>query len=331
MQTDTFKLVINAWYTAASAAISNGNFEEARQCSREIQKVVNLFDDTLLWLYRNTSTKEENKSKFFSLLNQAPSIYGAQVAAFNRLNTTSDKVDIGARDDGTAKQFILIEEKIRRLEEFHFFLVSGDNAVGDACQNVDIDIELKAMSPFPSEGFAEDSSCKDWADFIHLSLDSIAKDTRNFAVGEADFIRLCMLITRVASSAAPTVLHPDTKNRVVDRIVDLLETYGGQNQDRMAVVSKLVQSLKKRSGTLHDSGTKTFFGDESRYGESDNSDAVNGRDVADLDADAHAKRKVRRKRPRGSDLHRTSHSRSRVPNRTGMRRTRHHRTKTNDL
>jgi len=328
LQTDMFMLAINAWYISASAAIANGDLEEARQCSREIQKVVNLFDDALVRLYRTHRAEEGNKSHFFGLLDQAPSIYGAQVAVMNSLNAIVDRFENGSREDGVAKQFILIEEKIRRLEEFHFFLAGEGNAVSDPYQN--IEIEPKSMTPFPSEGFVVDSSCKDWTDFIDLSLDSIGKGAQHSTVGEADFIRLCMLITRVASSAAPTVLNPDTKNSVIDKIGELLENYGRQNQDRKSIVSSLVQSLKKWSGTLRDTGTKAFLGEESRYGANDLSDAENGQDFLTA-AHAHTKRKVRRKRPRGNDLHRSSYSRSRVPNRTRIRRTRPHRAKTNEL
>lgn len=329
MRSDTFMLVINAWYNAASAAISGDNLEEARQCSREIQKVVNLFDDMLVWFYRvDDDTKDGTKSKMSSLLNQAPSVYGAQIAALVKLQTALDNSqNIARNDDGITKQLIFIEEKIRRLEEFKFFLPGNGKEHGSQNGN----IEENAITPFPSEALMVDSSCKNWTDFIDLSLDCLEKETRNFSAGEADFIRLCMLITRVTFSAAPVVLNSESKDRIIGKLVDLLETYSRDNQDREVVVSALVQSLKKRSETLKGKGASnnTLHGSESQYGANEES-GVN----EDQDSDSvhtHTKRKIRRKRSRGNELHTSSYSRTRVPNRSVLRRPRPHQAKANEF
>jgi hypothetical protein len=317
IQSDMFMLVIHAWYNAAKAAFLDDSYE-ANEYFKEMQKTVDLFDDLLVWLYRKDTDRA--RSQLCNLLDYAPSVYGAQLTAIEKMERNPEKSQSKISNDfSITKHLVSIEEKIRRMEEFHLFLEGDDaGAIDDITQYSKFD--YFAASAFPSEAFSGNTSCNCWADYIDLTLTVLEEGKYDSFIGEADFIRLCLLITRVSSSASPAVLSPKARERIIDKVVKLLKQYCKQNQGREAVVTTVIRLLEKSSGTLDDKGIGVLHLTESKdenNGEFDkggnyNPDVVNNR------------RKPRRRRPRGNDTHRSSHVRSKAPTNRPLRRRPHH-------
>jgi hypothetical protein len=303
LQSDVFVLVINAWYNAASAAILNNNLEETRKCFREIQKIVDQFDDLLVWLTQVDDIYRPS-TNFLKLLNVAPSIYGAQLAALNTmernkaalsdLNTILSMVSPGQQDHDRTMHLISIEEKIRRLEEFHLFWGDDGESIDNGTRTRKSKIDVDFMSVFPSEGFTGDLFCTCWSDYIDLSLDVLEKGANNPSIGEPDFIRLSLLIARVTSNATPTVLNSLAKDRILDKVVTILENYCGNHQDMEAVISTLIQSLQsKRSVTPGSKKIRMHSSTESKDYDANNND-LHEENGEESGIASYAKQKARR-------------------------------------
>jgi hypothetical protein len=244
VQSDVFMLAINSWYNAASAAMLNGNLEGSRKCFREIQKVVDEFDNLVVWLYQ---VEDGNKvrTQFLKLFDLAPSVYGAQLAALSITEQDLGNYQkISSNDYDRTMQLFSIEEKIRRLEEFHLFWGDDDGSADDSRLKARIDIN--DTSVFPSEGFMGDLICASWSDYIDSSLDILEKGAKDSSIGQPDLIRLSMLITRVASSAKPSILNSLTKGHIIEKVVNILENYCRNDKDKEAIISSVIQSLQKR-------------------------------------------------------------------------------------
>jgi hypothetical protein len=318
MQSDMFILVIHAWCNAAKAAFLDDGYE-ANEYFKEMQKTVDLFDDLLLWLYRKDTDRA--RSQLCNLLDYAPSVYGAQLTAIEKMERNPVKSQSKISNDfSITKHLVSIEEKIRRMEEFRLFLEGDDAGAIDEITRYS-KFDYGAASAFPREAFSGNpSSCNCWADYIDLTLTVLEEGKYDSFIGEADFIRLCLLITRVTSSASPAVLSPKARERIIDKVVKLLKKYCQQNQGQEDVVTTVIQLLEKGSGTLDDKGIGGLHVTESKdenNGEFDkggnyNPDVVNNR------------RKPRRRRPRGNDTHRSSHVRSNAPTNRPLRRRPHH-------
>lgn len=321
---DLFVLGINAWYNAASAAISNENLEEARRCVREIQTIVDLFDDVLVRLNRVDNT-DHGKRKFLELLDCAPAVYGAQLRALTAVerNIGTLKTDV-AKDYDSTMHLISIEEKIQRFEEFHLLLEQHRDLMEEGTLKGKIYSDV--MSVFELMG---GSHCKSWPEYIESSLDILEKAASDSSIGEPGFVRLCTSIARATSGAAPAVLNSLAKDRITEKVVGLLETYCRQNHDRGIVISKAIESLKKPS--VSSPGGRTTGG----WHPSESKDRRRGADKDEgpgtIHAGASTKRKARRKRSNnGNDPHRSSYARSKVLNPAFRRRHRSHHAKSNE-
>ena len=317
MQRDMFVLVIHAWRNATKAAfLDDGHM--ANTYFKKMQKTVDLFDDLLVWLYRKDSDRA--RSQLCNLLDYAPSVYGAQLTAIKKMERNPVKSQSKKSNDfSVTKHLVSIEEKIRRMEEFRLFSEGDDaSAIDDMTRYSKFD--YGAASAFPSEAFSGNPSCNCWADYIDLTLTVLEEGKHDSFIGEADFIRLCFLITRVTSNASPAVLSPKARERIIDKVAKLLKKYCQQNQGQEDVVTTVIQLLEKGSGTLNDKGIGGLHPTESKdennvvfdKGGNYNPDVVNNR------------RKPRRRRPRGNDTHRSSHARSNAPTNRPLRRQPHH-------
>ena len=316
VQGDVFMLVINAWFNAASSAMQENNLQETKKCFKEIQNTVDQFDDTLRWLHQVDATEAENKevtdfqAQFSRLLNLSPSVYGAQLEAVSAMERILDP-----KNYDRTMHLISIEEKIRRLEEFHQFW--GDDDGRDIDDSLLKGItDLKTISLFPREDFMGDLLCRCWSDYINSALDTLEKGATDSSIGEADFLRLALLIARVSSGANPAVLDSSTKGRIVGKVVDILESHCGDIPDRKTVISTVIQSLNKYSFAPGSKELKsrptTSKHDDNEKVNAQTSDTVN----------VSVKRKPRRERANRSDLRRSSYSRSKVSNRSVRRRSR---------
>jgi hypothetical protein len=322
LQNDIFVLVINAWYNAASAAILNDNLEETRKCFREIQKIVDQFDDLLVWLHQ-VDDSDRARLQFLKLLNLAPSVYGAQLAALSTMerNNSGKFHNAALKDYDRTMHLISIEEKIQRLEEFQLFWGDDGDFIDNGTRTRKGKIGIDPISVFPSERFTGDLFCRCWSDYIDSSLDVLEKGANDASIGEPDFIRLSLLIARVTSSATPAVLNSLAKDRIIDKVVTILENYCGNNQDREAVISTVIQSLQsKRSVTPGSKKIRMHSSTESKDYDAANNELheENGQESG-IDH-MNAKRKARRERAPSS-----SYSRSKVlssSNRTLRRRAR---------
>jgi len=319
IQSDMFILVIHAWHNAGKAVYMNDDYDENKYL-KEMEKTVNLFDDLLVWLYQKDTDRA--KSQLLNLLECAPSIYGAELAAVKKMDRNIKKSQNRISNYfGITKHLVSIEEKIRRLENFNLFLEDDDaDTVGGITQFSQI--VHGAASAFPSEAFSGNPSCNCWSDYIDLTLTVLDEGTYDYSIGEADFIRLCLLITRVTSSTPPAVLSPIEKERIIEKVVKLLKNYCQQNRDREAVISTVIRLLENGSGTLGNKAIKDHHAIESQYKNKDEILKVNNyeSDVTNINK----RRKVRRRRPRGNDVHRGSRARSKVPTNRPWRRRPHH-------
>ena len=297
LQSDIFVLVINAWYNAASAAILNDDLEETRKCFREIQKIANQFDDLLVWLHQ-VDDSDRARTQFLKLLNLAPSIYGAQLAALSTMerNDSGKFHNAALKDYDRTMHLISIEEKIRRLEEFHLFWGDDGDSIDNGTRTRKGKIDNDPISIFPSEGFTGDLFCTCWSDYIDSSLDVLEKGANDASIGEPDFIRLSLLIARVTSSTTPTVLNSLAKDRIIGKVVTLLENYCGNNQDREAVISTVIQSLQsKRSVTPGSKKIRMHSSTESKDYDANNND-LHEEKGQESGIASYAKRKARRER-----------------------------------
>jgi len=319
MQSDMFVLVIHAWHNAWKAAYLNDGYDENKYL-KEMEKTVNKFDDLLVWLYQKDTDRA--KSQLLNLLDYAPSIYGAELAAVKKMERNNKKSQSRISNNfSITKHLVSIEEKIRRMEEFYLFLEDDDaDTVGSITRFSQF--VHGAVSAFPSEAFSGNPSCNCWSDYIDLTLSVLEEGAYDYSIGEADFIRLCLLITRVTSSTPPVVLSPIEKERIIERVVRLLKNYCQQNQDREAVVSTVIRLLENGSGTPGNKSIKGLHSIESQYKNKDELLKVKNyeSDVTNINK----RRKVRRRRPRGNDVHRGSHARSKVPTNRPLRRRPHH-------
>ena len=171
-------------------------------------------------------------------------------------------------------------------------------------------------SIFPSEEFLGDLFCKSWSDYIDSTLDILEKGTNDSSIGEADFVRLSMLIARVTSGASPEVLNSLAKDRIIEKVVKILEDYCGNDQNRKSVISTVIQSLKKSSVNLGSSKV-TAHSSASKYDASDEFP----QQEKDQIVDDNSSRRVRRDRPHGKELKsRSSYSRPKTSSRSSLRR-----------
>ena len=314
IQSDVFMFVINAWYNSASSAMLQDNLEETKKCFKEIQNTVDQFDDLLVWLHQvgeitmDGTDPTDLHAQFLRLLNLAPSVYGAQLAALSIMER-----NVASRDFDKTMHLITIEEKIRRLEELHQFWgdVSGSSDDG----TLKINVDSGAISLFPIEDFMGDLFCGSWSDYIDSSLDILEIGSNDSSVGEADFLRLALLIARVTSSTTPAVLDSFAKGRVIEKVVNILENYCEDNQDRETVISTVIQSLNKYYSFTPESKKLRSHSTASMYDANDNFHQEKG--LASGTVDTNDKRKARRKRANRSDLRSrsSSYSRSKVSNR----------------
>ena len=264
VECDIFELTINAWYNAACQAISNDNLEETRKCLSEIEKVVDQFDDVLVWLYKDNDS-DEAKKQFLKVLKFAPSIYGAQTAALNTVERNfANFENVVSKEYDRTMHLIKIEEKIRRLEEFHQFW--GDNDSSEIDRDRKGHIDFDATSLFPIDGFVGEISCSSWFDFMGLSLDFLENAGNNSSIGEPEFIRLSLSIARVTSCAMPTVLNSREKDFIIDKIVNLFENYHGNSWVKEPILSTVIKSFQNNSITAETNNTGARFSTELKNG-----------------------------------------------------------------
>ena len=80
-----------------------------------------------------------------------------------------------------------------------------------------------------------------------MALDILERGASDSSIGEPDFVRLSMLIARVASNATPAVLNSHSKHRIIDKVVNILENYCGNDQNKATIISTVMRELNKRS------------------------------------------------------------------------------------
>lgn len=325
VQSDIYLLVLNVWLNVASEALLKDDLEETRKCFVEIQNIVNHFDDFLLWFYEMDDGQSAG-TQFLKILNLAPSIYGAQLTAFDTIARDLNKFqNVASKHYDRSMCLIEIEEKILRLEEFHLFWGDDSNSIND--ETLQDKIGADAIPIFPSERFTDHLSCT-WSDYIDSSLDFIEKGSNDSSIGEPDFTRLSTTIARVTSSATPAVLDFSAKNRIVKKVVSIFENYCGNIHDREAVISTVIYLLRKlttiqaseEKRRVHSGGSKDNTNGELNLEKSEELRIT----------DINAKQKLRREKTYRNGLHRSSYPRFKVLKRTLRRRASPHHAKEND-
>lgn len=224
LPSDVFVLTTHSFALAAMAADSK---EALEQCQKGIEESQNLYEDLLVWLYRNQT--EQTKYQLIHLLNGAPSIYDAALSTLKEQDRfyreSHERCDLNY-------PLLSVEEKIRKSREFLQYLhdVKEDT--------LDQKLDIGDSNAFPIDRALKDSMSETWSDYRSKALDILQDAADVSTLHKPDVVRLCFEIVNMDDFSVAT-------KQVVDFLTELQKR--GWVGDDKEMIQRTIELLQKNA------------------------------------------------------------------------------------